>query len=104
MNRVLSHQESEAAILARMQASRVELLSANTLVDVASATRSRAGARLPVGNIVTALAETPRVALLLAFCVGTVVLGPKRTLRIAGRSGVTAWVASSAKKFAQRVG
>lgn len=102
MNRVPSYHESEAAILARMAESRVALLAANTVTEAVDA--SGGPARIPGANLVAALVETPRVALLLAFCVGAIVLGPRRTISIAGRSGVTAWVAASARKLGQRVG
>lgn len=102
MNRVPTHRESEAAILLRMAESRTALLEANKLALQVPLTRGPR--RVPGTNFVAALTEAPRVALLLAFCVGAIVLGPRRTIGIAGRSGVTAWVAASARKLGQRVG
>jgi hypothetical protein len=44
------------------------------------------------------MTEAPRVTLLLALCLGAVILGPRRTFVIAGRSGITAWLGSSVRK------
>jgi hypothetical protein len=101
VNRVSTYRESEAAILLRMAESRTALLEANNLAGQISVTRGHPKAS--GANFVAALVGAPRVALLLAFCVGAIVLGPRRTIGIAGRSGVAAWVAASARKLGQRV-
>jgi hypothetical protein len=46
----------------------------------------------------TSLADAPRVTLLLALCVGAIAFGPRRTLGIVGRSGITALLAGAARK------
>jgi hypothetical protein len=38
------------------------------------------------------------VTLLLALCVAAIVLGPRRTVGIVGRSGITAWLSVAARK------
>ncbi|MFL9960288.1 hypothetical protein PQR02_03935 [Paraburkholderia sediminicola] len=102
MNRVMTCKEAEAAILARMAASRVALLEANsTPTDVSVARRQT---RLPAATFVGAMAEAPRVTVVLALCVGAIILGPRRTVAIAGRSGVAAWVGGSVRKLVARQG
>lgn len=96
MNRAPIHEEAEAAILARMAASRAALLEANSPPTGVSVARRQTS--LPA-TFVSAIAETPRVATLLALCVGAIILGPRRTLAIAGRSGAAAWVGSSVRKL-----
>jgi hypothetical protein len=97
MNRALTCEEAETAILARMAASRVALLEANsTPTDVSVARRQT---RLSAASVVGAMTEAPRVTVLLAICVGVIVLGPRRTVAIVSRSGVAAWVGSSVRKL-----
>ena len=99
MNRAPFREEAEAAILARMAASRAALLEANSPPPGVSVVRRQTS--LPA-TFVSAIAETPRVATLLALCVGAIILGPRRTLAIAGRSGAAAWVGSSVRKLFSR--
>jgi|1186.fasta_scaffold1206579_2 hypothetical protein len=99
MNRAPFRDEAEAAILARMAASRAALLEANRTTAGVSAARRQTS--LPA-TFVSAIAETPRVATLLALGVGAIILGPRRTLAIAGRSGAAAWVGSSVRRLFSR--
>ncbi|KAA1007680.1 hypothetical protein FVF58_23450 [Paraburkholderia panacisoli] len=102
MNRALTCKEAEAAILARMAASRVALLEANsTPTDVSVARRQ---IRLPAASFVGAMTQAPRVTAVLALCVGAIILGPRRTVAIASRSGIAAWVGSSVRKLFTRPG
>jgi hypothetical protein len=101
VNRVPAYREPEAAILLRMAESRTALLEANHLAVQIPVTSGQPG--VPGATFIAALTQAPRVALLLGFCVGAIVLGPRRTIGIAGRSGVAAWVAASARKLGQRV-
>ncbi|REE23603.1 hypothetical protein B0G71_6879 [Paraburkholderia sp. BL27I4N3] len=48
--------------------------------------------------ILLRMAEAPRVTLPLALCVGAIVLGPRRTIVIAGHSGITAWLGGTVRK------
>lgn len=97
MNRTVNLEEAESLILSRMAASRVALLEATRPPAANSALPG--GSAHPVASFVTALAAAPRVTMVLALCVSAIVLGPKRTVNIAGRSGVSAWVGSSVKKL-----
>jgi hypothetical protein len=96
MSRALSAKEAEAVILLRMAASRGALLAANSAPR--SGPGARGQARSPTAIPVASLADAPRVALLLALCVGVIILGPRRTIGIAGRSGITAWVGGAVRK------
>ncbi|RKT13702.1 hypothetical protein B0G69_6883 [Paraburkholderia sp. RAU2J] len=100
MNREHTSREAQAAILLRMAASRKALLAANRAPPAVPAVRGQT--RSTVTGVVTSLAEAPRVTLLLALCVGAIVLGPRRTVSIAGRSGITAWLGLAARKAITR--
>ncbi|MEX3898257.1 hypothetical protein [Paraburkholderia sp. BR10954] len=82
-------------ILERMEASRTALVVANRTAALPAA---RAASRFPVSTVLASLAEAPHVALLLALVVGGIVLGPRRTLSIAGRSGAAAWIARNVRR------
>jgi hypothetical protein len=86
----------ETAILLRMAESREALLAANR-----APLSIHAGRRLaePAGpSLVSALASAPRVSLLLALCVSAIIVGPRRTIGIAGRTGTTAWLGGTVRK------
>ncbi|MBB5459555.1 hypothetical protein [Paraburkholderia sp. Cpub6] len=92
------HHANELArvtILERMGASRAALVAAN---QTAALPAVRAASRSSAGNVLASLAEAPHVALLLALVIGGVVLGPRRTLSIAGRSGLAAWIARNVRR------
>jgi hypothetical protein len=82
----LTHEEMLSAILLRMEVSREALLAVNSVSAQDSRQRRNVLAG-PVG-VVTALGATPRVG-----------LGPRRTIMIAGRSALTAWLAGSVRKL-----
>ncbi|MBB5445834.1 MULTISPECIES: hypothetical protein [unclassified Paraburkholderia] len=86
---------ARVTILERMEASRAALLVANR---TAALPALRAASRSSAGNVLASLAEAPHVALLLALVIGGIVLGPRRTLSIAGRSGLTAWIARNVRR------
>ncbi|MCI0152069.1 hypothetical protein KNO81_40280 [Paraburkholderia sediminicola] len=79
-----------------MAASRAALLAANR--PPPSVRTVRGQTRSPVASVMTSLADAPRVTLLLEFCVSVVVLGPRRTIGIAGRSGITAWLGGTVRR------
>jgi hypothetical protein len=88
--------EAQTAVLLRMAASREALLRANRAPPSA-----QVGSEQPqavVASLLASLAGAPRVTLLLALCVGAIVLGPRRTISVAGRSGITAWIGIAARK------
>ena len=83
-------EEVETAILLRMAASREALLIANSGPPrVPAESRQTQSAE---ASMASTLAGAPRVTLLLALCVGAIVLGPRRAVGIASRSGITAWL------------
>jgi hypothetical protein len=49
-------------------------------------------------NVVSSLAEVPHVTTVLAVLIGALVLGPRRALSIASRSGLSAWIARSVRR------
>ena len=102
MNRVPTHEEVERAVLSRMAASRIALLEANGTPPAVPA--ARGPTRHPTASFVAAVADAPRVMLILALCVSAIVLGPRRTIGIVGRSGITAWVGSSVRKLVHTAG
>ncbi|MFM0736441.1 hypothetical protein PQQ51_04210 [Paraburkholderia xenovorans] len=88
--------ETESAILLRMAASREALLVANRTPPSVPVVRGQT--RPAVATLVTSLAEAPRVTLLLALCVSAIVLGPRRTIGVAGRSGIATWLGGTVRK------
>lgn len=96
MNRASKSKEVETAILTRMAASRVALLTANGPTPSVSIVRGQT--RLRATGFLASLAEAPRVTLLLALCIGAIALGPRKTIRIVARSGITALLAGAARK------
>ncbi|PRX32919.1 hypothetical protein B0G75_103146 [Paraburkholderia sp. BL18I3N2] len=96
MNRRHTNRERESAILARMAESRAALLAANCTPLSAPAVHGRS--RSPAVGLVASLADAPRVTLLLALCAGAIVLGPRRTIGIVSRSGITAWLGGTVRK------
>jgi hypothetical protein len=99
MTRSQSPAETEAVILDRMAASRIALRSANLSLSVVPATQGLAGRS--VSTVLTTVKEAPRVTLLIALCMGALVLGPRRTVRTALRSLAVALVGSSARKLVE---
>jgi hypothetical protein len=96
MNRGRNSKEAQSAILLRMAESREALLIANRTPPSVPAVRGQG--RSSAASVVATLSETPRVTLLLALCVAAIVLGPRRTVGIVGRSGITAWLSVAARK------
>ncbi|RZF26396.1 hypothetical protein EVC45_28355 [Paraburkholderia sp. UYCP14C] len=76
--------------------------ASRTALVVASRNAASPAARTPLrssaGNVVAALTDAPHVTMLLALVVGVVVFGPRRTLTIAGRSGLAAWIGSNVRR------
>ncbi|WP_027800717.1 hypothetical protein [Paraburkholderia dilworthii] len=93
------HQERRAAILQRMATSRARLLSANLALHTPRRT-ARAG--VPAVNVMSSLADTPYVALLLAAGFAAVLLGPRKAIGTLARTSVMAWLTRSARSVFQR--
>jgi hypothetical protein len=95
-----SYREAQAGILRRMEASRAALLAANCRAARSFTSDGKASAS--PGNIIAALVEAPNVALLLAVCIGGIVLGPRRTLGVVSRAGLTAWIGRNIRQLIGR--
>jgi hypothetical protein len=87
MNRALNDKEAELAILQRMAISRAALLAANSTPPSVRAVHGQTWS--PAANLIALLADAPRVTLMLALCVGAIVLGPRRTIVIVITSTTT---------------
>jgi hypothetical protein len=96
MNHAPGDDETETAILLRMAASRAALLAANSTPPSVPAVHGQM--RSPAAGLIASLADAPRVTLLLALCVSAIVLGPGRTIGIASRSGIAAWLGDTVRK------
>jgi hypothetical protein len=96
MSRAPPAGEAETAILLRMAASRAALLAANSALRSVPAVPGQT--RAPAVGLIASLATAPRVTLLVALCIGAIVLGPRRTIGIASRSGITAWLGGTVRK------
>ncbi|MBW0446465.1 hypothetical protein EN871_05595 [bacterium M00.F.Ca.ET.228.01.1.1] len=93
------HQEHRAVILERMAMTRAQLLSAN----LALRTPHRAiRAGVPAVNVMSSLADTPYVALVLAAGLAAVLLGPRKAIGTLARTSVMAWLTRSARSVFQR--
>ncbi|MGF6967121.1 hypothetical protein OKW43_004149 [Paraburkholderia sp. WC7.3g] len=90
-----THELARVTILERMEASRTALVLAN---QTAALPAARGALRSSASTVLASLVEAPHVALLLALVIGGIVLGPRRTLSIAGRSGLTAWIARNVRR------
>jgi len=76
MNRRLEHHEdAQAAVLARMDAARVELLAATPALRVLSS--ARASEKYRVTGIARTVLQTANAALIAALLVGSIVIGTK---------------------------
>ncbi|MFM0557927.1 hypothetical protein P0D69_44450 [Paraburkholderia sediminicola] len=96
MTRAPTNRDAETAMLLRMAESRTALLAANSTPPSVPAAHGQT--RSSAVGLIASLADAPRVTLLLAFCVGAIVLGPRRTIVIASRSGITAWLGGTVRK------
>ncbi|CAH2788662.1 MAG: FIG00455547: hypothetical protein [uncultured Paraburkholderia sp.] len=92
------HQEHRAAILQRMATSRAQLLAANLTLRTP---RRAMKAGVPAVNVMTSLADTPYVALVLAAGLAAVLLGPRKAIGTLARTSVMAWLTRSARSVFQ---
>ncbi|HEY2019535.1 hypothetical protein [Paraburkholderia sp.] len=91
--------EEEAAVLQRMAASRTALLAARYAAPPARST-SRHPNSVKVGDLIV---RAPRVTLLLALCASAIILGPRRTLAVAGSTGALAWLGLSGRPMLSKL-
>ena len=79
-----------------MMASRKALLVANRMQ---SPERTEASlVRAAVGNVASTLTAAPRSTIMVALCLGAIVVGPKQIIRTAARWGITAWIGAAIRK------
>jgi hypothetical protein len=100
VTRAPTTREAETAILLRMAESRTALLAATSAPPSVPAVRGQTWS--PAVGLIASLADAPRVTLLLASCVGAIVLGPRRTFGIVSRSGIHAWLGGTVRKVILR--
>jgi hypothetical protein len=92
--------EAQAAVLARVAATRAELLSASRLSKVGAGENRIAG---PVSRDAgPVLLRTPNAALLALFLVGSVILGPRQILVTSFRAGLAARITRTVRDLADR--
>lgn len=89
--------EREAAMLVRMEMTRVQLLAANIGSRLGEQARKAPNNALSLPNIGRALVGAPNVTLLGSVVLGSLVVGPKRIVPWVLRSGLPGLVARSAR-------
>ncbi|OLL30913.1 hypothetical protein BTH42_14105 [Burkholderia sp. SRS-W-2-2016] len=89
------HEVARVAVLERMEASRHALLLANRRLALPA---PGSPVRTSAVNVITSLAEVPHVTTVLAVLLGALVLGPRRALSIASRTGLSALIARSVRR------
>jgi hypothetical protein len=95
--RTRKHKEAQSAVLARMAATRAELVCIGQLAK--SAAGENRPARQISPNVGPIFLRTPNAALLALMLVGAVVSGPRQILVTSFRAGLTAWITKTAQAF-----
>lgn len=96
--RIHEHKEAEVIVLARMAATRAELVSASQLPDRGGGPKRTARhVAMDTGPV---LLRTPNAALLAIVLVGLVIIGPRQVLVISFRAGLTAWITRTVRALA----
>jgi hypothetical protein len=94
------HKVAQAVVLARMAATRAELVSTRQLSDIAA--RPKPTARRVAMDAGPVFLRTPNAALLAIALVGSVIIGPRQVLVISFRAGLTAWITRTVRVLAGR--
>jgi hypothetical protein len=89
----------EAALLARMAASRTALLAARDTAKHADARRKPVSTLSYLSALVS---DAPHVTLLAAIVAGALIFGPRHIVTVVVRNGLTAWIAKTVKRLAGR--
>jgi hypothetical protein len=90
--------EAQAAVLARMAATRAELLSASRRSKIgAEENRIARPVSRDAGPVIL---RTPYAALLAVLLVGSVIIGPRQILVTSFRAGLTAWITRTVRDLA----
>jgi hypothetical protein len=92
------HKEAQAVVLARMAATRAELVATSRLPDIGAGQKRTA--RPVATNAGPLLLRTPNAALLALALVGLVIIGPRQILVISFRAGLTAWISRTVRALA----
>jgi hypothetical protein len=92
------HKEAQAVVLARMAATRAELVSTRQLPDIG--TGPKRTARYVAMDAGPVFLRTPNAALLAIVLVGSVIIGPRQVLVISFRAGLTAWITRTVRALA----
>jgi hypothetical protein len=91
---------SQATILARMAATRAELIAANHVNTLIAS--SRRSVRAPAIQEGPLFLQSPYAGLIAAALVVSAVVGPAHLIRTAARRGLTPWIASTARSLIGR--
>ena len=86
------YSDVQAVVLARMAATRAELVSASQLSKLPARSSPAIEHASRTGDPVSVFLSSPIAALLAVMLVGSVVIGPRRILSTFFRAGLTAWV------------
>jgi hypothetical protein len=96
----LEHKATQAVVLARMAATRAELVSNSQLLKIGPGpNRTATRVSTHAGPV---FLRTPNAALLATVLVGLVIVGPRQILVTSFRAGLTAWIARAVRDFAGR--
>lgn len=91
---------SQTQILARMAATRAELIAdAHASSMIATARRGTQSSEFQRGPIIL---QSPYAGLIAAALVVSVILGPAHLIKTAARRGLTPWIISTFRKFSER--
>jgi hypothetical protein len=92
------HKEAQAVVLARMAATRAQLVSTSQPSKIGAGVNRAARHASPDAGPV--LLCTPNAALLAIVLVGSVIIGPRRILVISFRAVLTAWITRTVRAIA----
>ncbi|WP_322104204.1 hypothetical protein [Paraburkholderia sp. J41] len=95
--RTRTRRQREAATLARMEMTRVQLLAANVGLRLDEQAAKAPNNALTLPNLGRALFAAPNVTLLGSVVLGSLLVGPKRIVPLVLRSGLPGLVARNAR-------
>ncbi|MDB5789824.1 hypothetical protein [Caballeronia mineralivorans] len=92
------HKEAQAVVLARMAATRAELVATSHLPKIGGGANRTARHVSP--NAGPVFLRSPNAALLAVLLVGSVIIGPRRILVTSFRACLTAWITRTVRALA----
>jgi hypothetical protein len=92
------HKEAQATVLARMAATRAELVSASQRSKIGAGPSRIARHVSPDAGPV--FLRTPNAALLAMLLVGSIIIGPRQILVTTFRAGLAAWITRTVRALA----